>query len=121
MKRDEILDFFDSESYLICESCLQEKMAKLPFVGYGEKATKLLVLVHTEVCGPFDVQVRSGYSYFIIFVDDLSRYEYVYLMKHKSEAFERFKKFRHEVEKQKKNPLRFFDLIEEVNILVKNF
>ena len=30
----------------------------------------------------------------------MSRYGYVFLMKHKSEAFEKFKKFRHEVEKQ---------------------
>ena len=36
----------------------------------------------------------------LIFIDNLSRYGYVYLIKHKSEAFERFKKFRHEVEKQ---------------------
>ena len=35
----------------------------------------------------------------LIFIDNLSRYGYVYLMKHKSEAFEKFKKFRHEVEK----------------------
>ena len=74
-------------------------MAKLPFVGYGERATELLALVHTDVYGPFDVLVRGDYSYFIIFIDDLSRYEYVYLMKYKSEIFEKFKKIRHEVEK----------------------
>ena len=74
-------------------------MPKLPFVGHEERATKLLVLIHTDVCSPFDVQARDGYSYFIIFIDDLSKHGYVYLMKHKSEAFERFKKFRSEVEK----------------------
>ena len=41
----------------------------------------------------------GGYNYFIIFTDYLSRYKYVYLIKHKSEAFEKFKKFRSEVEK----------------------
>ena len=46
------------------------------------------------------MQVKNGYAYFIIFTDDLSRYRYVYLMKHKSEAFEKFKEFRHEVKKQ---------------------
>ena len=74
-------------------------MVKLPFLGHRERATKLLILVYIDVCGLFDVQVRSNYTYFIIFTDDLSKYEYVYLMKHKSEAFERFKKFRHKVEK----------------------
>ena len=71
----------------------------LPFVGHGERATELLALVCTDMCGPFDVQIRGYYSYFIIFIDDLSRYRYVYLMKHKSEAFKKFKKFRSEVEK----------------------
>ena len=75
-------------------------MAKLPFVGHGERATELFILVHTDVCGSFDVQIRSGYTYFIIFIDDLFRYKYVYLIKHKSEAFEKFKEFMHEVEKQ---------------------
>ena len=74
-------------------------MAKLPFVGYGERATELLAPVHTDVCGLFDVQIRGGYIYFITFIDDLFIYRYVYLMKHKSEVFEKFKEFRHEVEK----------------------
>ena len=88
-----------------CESCLRRKMAKLPFVGHGERATELLALVHTDVCGPFNVQVRDGYTYFITFIDNLFRYEYVYLIKHKSETFEKFKEFRHEVEKQTDKPI----------------
>ena len=67
-------------------------MARLSFVGQEKRITELLALVHT------DVQATSGYTYFITFTDDLSRYRYVYLMKHKSEAFKKFKKFRHEVE-----------------------
>ena len=74
-------------------------MAKLPFVGQGERATKILPLVHTNVCGLFDVQTRDGYVYFIIFINDYSWYGFMYLMHHKSEAFEKFKRFRHEVEK----------------------
>ena len=74
-------------------------MTKLSFVGHEERATDLLVLVHTDVCGPFDVPARGNYVYFITFTDDMSRYGYVFLIKHKSEAFERFKEFRHEVEK----------------------
>ena len=43
---------------------------------------------------------KKGYSYFISFVDDLSKYSYVYLMKHKFESFEKFKEFKSEVENQ---------------------
>ena len=43
---------------------------------------------------------REGANYFITFTDDFSRYGYVYLIKHKHEAFEMFKVFQSEVENQ---------------------
>ena len=81
-------------------------MTKLPFVGHGKRATDLLALVHTDVCSPFDVPARGNFVYFITFIDDISRYGYMFLMKHKSEAFEKFKEFRHEVEKQTKKSIK---------------
>ena len=45
-------------------------------------------------------QARGGYSYFITFTDDFSRYGFVYLMKHKSEAFDKFLEYQSMVEKQ---------------------
>ena len=60
----------------------------------------MLELVHTNVCGPMLTQAKGGYEYFITFTDDYSRYGYVYLMKRKSEDFEKFKEFRAEVENQ---------------------
>ena len=72
-------------------------MAKLPFVGKSQRASKLLGLIYTNVCGLFQVMPWGGYSYFITFINDLSRYGYVYLMKYKSEAFEKLKEFKAEV------------------------
>ena len=63
-----------------------------------ERATDLLEIIHTDVCGPMSVEARGGYRYFLTFTDDLRRYEYIYLMKHKSETFEKFKEFQSEVE-----------------------
>ena len=50
------------------------KMTKTPFSGHGERTTELLGLVHTDVCGPMMTQARGGYSYFITFTYDLSRF-----------------------------------------------
>src|SRR6185503_18113497 len=75
-------------------------MTKSPFTGVGERASDLLGLIHTDVCGPMSSKARGGYNYFITFTDDLSRYGYIYLMKHKSEAFEKFKEFQNEVQNQ---------------------
>ncbi|RVW76960.1 Retrovirus-related Pol polyprotein from transposon TNT 1-94 [Vitis vinifera] len=84
----------------VCESCLEGKMTKRPFSAKGERAKVPLEIIHTDVCGPLNVKARGGYEYFVTFIDDYSRYGYVYLIQRKSEAFEKFKEFRAEAEKQ---------------------
>ena len=60
----------------------------------------MLGIVHLEVCGPFRHITRHGERYIVTFTNDFGRYGYVYLIKHKSEAFEVFKEFQREVENQ---------------------
>ena len=91
LKKIKLLNSLTFKSYPVCESCLQGKMIKLFFIGHEEKITEILTLVYSDVCGPFDVPVRGGYLYFIIFIDNFSWYRYVYLIKYKSEVFEKFK------------------------------
>ncbi|KAJ9546964.1 hypothetical protein OSB04_019507 [Centaurea solstitialis] len=56
----------------------------------------------------FDLLVdQGGYRYFITFTDDFSRYGYVYLMRHKSESFERFREFQNEVQNQLGRKIKF--------------
>ena len=74
------------------------RMTKTPFSGTMERATDLLEIVHTNVYGPMSVEARGGYHYFLTFIDDLRRYGYIHLMKHKSETFEKFREFQSEVE-----------------------
>ena len=50
--------------------------------------------------GSFSVHERGGYEYFITFTNDYLRYQYVYLMKRKSEALNNFKEFKAETEKK---------------------
>src|SRR5664279_2153084 len=104
---DGLLNPFDLESFDTCESCLLGKMTKTPFAKSCERATGLLELIHSDVCGPMSTTGRCGYDYFITFTDDLSRYGYVYLMKHKSEAFEKFKEFHNEVDNQLSKKIKF--------------
>ncbi|KAL0448724.1 UNVERIFIED_CONTAM: hypothetical protein Slati_1428800 [Sesamum latifolium] len=83
-----------------CESYLKGKMTKKPFVGQSTLASNLLDLIRTDVYGSLKTPARGGYSYFITFTDDYSRYGYVYLMRYKYEAFGRFKEYRLAVENQ---------------------
>ena len=100
LQRDGLLHNINDESFDKCESCISGKMTKKPFGDKPERATDLLELIHTDVCGPLRHVSRQGASYFITFTDDYSRYGYVYLLKHKHEVFNTFKVFKNEVELQ---------------------
>ena len=100
MIKERVLEIDDHKSLPTYESYLLGKMTKSPFKKKDERASDVLGLIHTDVCGPMNISARGRYYYSIMFTDDLSRYGYVYLMKHKSESFEIFKQFHVEVEKQ---------------------
>ena len=71
-----------------------------------EQATDLLKIIHTDVCDPMSVDARGKYRYFLTFTDDLSIYGYIYLMKHKSETFQKFKEFQSEVENHRNKKIQ---------------
>ncbi|KAL8114038.1 hypothetical protein AgCh_021072 [Apium graveolens] len=71
------------EPFPVCESCLEGKMTNRPFKAKGNRAKQLLELVHSDLCGPMNIQARGGYEYFVTFIDDYSRYGYVYLLRHR--------------------------------------
>ncbi|KAL5569925.1 hypothetical protein UlMin_026500 [Ulmus minor] len=81
-------------------------MTKRPFGSKGNRVEGLLELVHSDICGPMSIKARGGYKYYVTFIDDYSRYGYVYLMHRKSETFDKFKEFRAEVEKQLCVPIK---------------
>ena len=61
---DGLLESLDYESFDACELCLMGKMTKTPFSGTMERATDLLEIIHTNVCGPMSVDARGRYRYF---------------------------------------------------------
>nr|GEZ85254.1 retrotransposon protein, putative, Ty1-copia subclass [Tanacetum cinerariifolium] len=91
LQRDGLLKSTNSKSFDRCVCCLSGKMTRKPFPHQTKRATNLLGLIHTDVCGPLRYVSRQGASYFITFMDDFSSYGYVYLVKHKHEVFETFK------------------------------
>jgi hypothetical protein len=60
----------------------------------------LLEIIYTDICGPFPTLSLNGYKSFITFIEDYSRYAYVYLISEKSETLDKFKIFNAEVENQ---------------------
>ena len=86
----------------MCEACIFGKMkrAKFPTSDQTNRAKKPLERIHADICGPMRVRSKGGNRYFLVFVDDSGRKIWVYFMQCKSQAIEKFKEFKAEVEKQ---------------------
>lgn len=69
-------------------------MTKRLFPSKGNRASDKLELIHSDFYGPMNTQAKGGFEYFVTFIDDYSKYEYVYLLRCKSECFEKFKEFK---------------------------
>ncbi|XP_047265013.1 uncharacterized protein LOC107865557 isoform X1 [Capsicum annuum] len=82
-----------------CEACSKVKITKRSHFCI-ERKIDLLELDHSDFCELGRILTCEGNRYFIIFIDDFSKFTYVYLMKNKSVAFENFNNFLHEVENQ---------------------
>ena len=74
-------------------------MIKKPFHSV-ERSSNLLNLILSDVFELNGMLKRGGNRYFLTFIDDCSRFTYVFLLKNKSETFNVFKVYKAEVENQ---------------------
>ncbi|RVX12039.1 Retrovirus-related Pol polyprotein from transposon TNT 1-94 [Vitis vinifera] len=96
---DGILDSLDFSDFDICVECIKGKQTKTKKLG-ANRATDVLELIHTDICGPYPKASWNGQQYFITFIDDYSRYGYLFLIHEKSQSLDVFKTFKAEVELQ---------------------
>ncbi|CAL9007315.1 unnamed protein product [Prunus brigantina] len=85
----------------VCEGCMVGKQHHEPFPKESNwRATRILELVHSDICGPINPISNSNKRYFITFTDDFSRKTWIYFLTEKFEALVVFKKFKASVEKE---------------------
>jgi len=96
---NEILDSIDFTSFDVCVECIKGKQTKSRKLSVY-RATNILELIHTNICGPFHTHSWNGQQYFISFIDDYSRYAYFFLIHEKSQSLDVFKTFKVKVENQ---------------------
>ena len=98
-------DILSSASSL-CEACQLGKVHKQHFSTTETKTKGLLELIHTDLWGPSLTVSRNGYKCYISFLDDYTRYTWIYPLKLKSQAFEVFKLFKIQVENQSNTKIK---------------
>eukprot|EP00253_Pinus_taeda_P007785 PITA_07785 len=86
---------------LQCDGCALGKMHRDEFPMHdNRKQRDILELVHTDICGPMQTRSLGGAYYFLLFVDDCTRFSWVYFLSKKSQAFQYFKEFKVMIENQ---------------------
>lgn len=70
-----------------CITCIEGKLTRKTFPKVSEhRSSKLMEIVHSDLCGPMRTSTVSGMKYFLTFTDDFSRYTKVYLVHSKDEV-----------------------------------
>lgn len=83
-----------------CQACVQAKQPRKPHKTAEERNLAPLELIHSDLCEMNGVLTKGGKRYFMSFIDDATRFCYVYLLKSKDEALHYFKIYKAEVENQ---------------------
>lgn len=81
------LDDFQS----LCTSCIHGKMSRKPFFVKVTRCIFSFDRIHTDIWGPSPVKSIEGYS--TVFVDDCTRFVWIFPLFNKSEVFNIFVKF----------------------------
>ncbi|KAJ4718340.1 Retrovirus-related Pol polyprotein from transposon TNT 1-94 [Melia azedarach] len=83
-----------------CEHYIFGKLhcSKFPKAIHRTKGT--LDYIHSDCWGPSRVESLGGHRYFVSIIDDFSRMTWVFIMKHKSEAFKNFRQWKALLENQ---------------------
>ena len=83
----------------VCQDYLAGKQTRLLFLASTNyRASKSLELIHADLCGPISLATIVGSHYFMLLVDDFSRWMWIYVIKTKDQALLMFEKFKRLVE-----------------------
>jgi histone deacetylase 1/2 len=88
----------DTHKDSVCDACQKGKSHQLPYPRSTSVSNKPLDLVFFDVWGPTPSSV-GRYNYYVSFIDDFSKFTWIYLIRHKSEVFNRFHDFQNLVER----------------------
>ncbi|GJY70629.1 zinc finger, CCHC-type containing protein [Tanacetum coccineum] len=89
MSKDGLIPAFDMDTEK-CQTCMLNKITKKPFQNV-KRETEVLELIHSDLCDLHATPSLGNKKYFVTFIDDASRFCYVYLLHSKDEALDKFK------------------------------
>ena len=89
----------DLNKETVCDACQKGKSHQLPYPRSTSISLSPLELVFSDVWGPAPSSVGKN-SYYVSFIDDFSKFTWIYLLRYKSKVFQKFHEFQVMVERQ---------------------
>ncbi len=86
-----------NKSY-VCDACQRAKSHQLTFPRSSSESKYPLELIYSDVWGDAPQSV-GGFKYYVSFIDDYSKFTWIYLLKYKSDVFQKFHDFQQLVER----------------------
>ncbi|WVZ95434.1 LOW QUALITY PROTEIN: hypothetical protein U9M48_041200 [Paspalum notatum var. saurae] len=86
----------ESRSDSVCDACQQAKSHQLPYPKSSSVSSRPLELIFSDGPAP---DSTGRYKYYVSFIDDFSKFVWIYLLKNKSEVFQKFHDFQNMVER----------------------
>jgi len=90
------------------DTCQLAKNHRLPYTRNEHKSSNVLDLIHCDIWGPSPVKSNLGHNYYVLFIDDYSRFTWLYPLKLKSDFYDTFIQFQKFVENQYSSRIKFF-------------
>ena len=93
----------------VCYDCMLGGQTRLPrAASQYPKATKPLHRLHSDMCGPFTPQSPGGCKYFLLVLDECTRYSVLHFLAHKHQAAQRVQDTIEELENRTGQRVKFF-------------
>nr|KAJ0189226.1 hypothetical protein LSAT_V11C800430080 [Lactuca sativa] len=95
-----LIPAFDMQNNEKCKTCMLTKITRQPFKDVVRES-KVLDLIHNDLCDSHATPSLGNKKYVVTFIDDASRYCYIYLLHSNDEALDKFKIYKQQFELHK--------------------
>ena len=98
LRKNKLLFVGEHHVETICDSCQRAKSHQLPYPVSISVSNQPLQLIFSDVWGPAPCSV-GRHTYYVSFIDDYTKFSWIYLLKKRSDVFQVFQNFQALVEK----------------------